>query len=197
MTISNILEHWATIYKPLSHNPESTKLEELSFFRIRYIDLENTFSRNANVIHSPCMLQSVASTGELKSAKQVEVSHQVWLLAKVTDSTQALGRYNGLKLEQTANDLLEYAEDLISWLIEVKRTGECPVTHRLFTNDHQLATELSALDISSISYGVIPDLYSGQWMIAGVDWRSAKPLYRFGCGGGGKYIEQDNETEQL
>ena len=44
MTISNILEHWATIYKPLSHKPEGT-LAEQSFFRIRYIDLENIFSR--------------------------------------------------------------------------------------------------------------------------------------------------------
>ena len=50
MTISNILEHWATIYKPLSHKPEG-KLEEQAFFRIRYIDLENIFSRNANVVH--------------------------------------------------------------------------------------------------------------------------------------------------
>ncbi len=35
MTISNVLEHWATIYKPLSHDPTSKKLEDQSFFRIR------------------------------------------------------------------------------------------------------------------------------------------------------------------
>ena len=55
MTISNVLEHWATIYKPLSHDPISKKLEEQSFFRIRYIDLENIFSRNANIVHSPVL----------------------------------------------------------------------------------------------------------------------------------------------
>lgn len=188
MTISNILEHWATIYKPLSHKPESGRLEDQSFFRIRYIDLENIFSRNANIIHSPCMLQSVTSTGELKGTRQAEVSHQVWMLSKVKDSAQTLGRFDGLKLEQAANDLVEYCEDLVSWLLEVKRTGKCPITNRSFADDAQLLAELKAIDADSISYGVVPDLYSGQWLIAGVDWRSTKPLYRFGCNGNGKYI---------
>lgn len=187
MTISNILEHWATIYKPLSHKPEGALFEQ-SFFRIRYIDLENIFSRNANIIHSPCMLQSVTSTGELKGTRQVEVSHQVWMLSKVKDSAQTLGRFDGLKLEQAANDLVEYCEDLVSWLLEVKCTGKCPITNRSFADDAQLLAELKAIDADSISYGVVPDLYSGQWLVAGIDWRSTKPLYRFGCNGNGKYI---------
>lgn len=190
MTISNILEHWATIYKPLSHKPESGRLEDQAFFRIRYIDLENIFSRNANVIHSPCMLQSVTTTGEIKDGKRSEVSHQIWLLAKIKDTAQTLGRFNGLKLEQTANDLVEYCEDFTTWLLEVKRTGKCPVTGRSFADDAQLLAELQAIDVSSISYGVVPDLYSGQWLIAGIDWRSTKPLYHFGCNGNDKYITQ-------
>ena len=99
MTISNILEHWATIYKPLSHNPESGRIEDQSFFRVRYIDLENIFSRNANIVHSPCMLYSVLTTGELIDAKKASVSHQVWFLKKVKDMPQTLGRYNGLQIE--------------------------------------------------------------------------------------------------
>ena len=135
MTISNILEHWASIYKPLSHNPESDRLEDQSFFRIRYIDLENIFSRNANIVHSPCMLYSVLTTGELIDAKTASVSHQVWFLAKVKDTPQTLGRYDGNKIERTANDLTDYCKDLIAWLIEVKRTGRCPVTKRSFADD--------------------------------------------------------------
>lgn len=196
MTISNILEHWATIYKPLSHNSASGKMEDQSFFRIRYIDMENIFSRNANLIHSPCMLQSVVTTGELKSAKVSEVSHQVWILAKLKDSAQTLGRFDGIKLEQTAQDLMEYCEDLVSWLVEVKRTGKCPVTGRTFNEDPQLMRELQSINIESISYGLVADLYNGQWLVAGVNWNAARPLYNFGCGGNGKYIEQkdDNDT---
>ena len=188
MTISDVLEHWATIYKPLSHRPDTGRLEDQSFFRIRYIDLENIFQRNANIIHSPCMLQSVTSTGELKGSKSVKVSHQVWLLSKIKDTAQTLGRYDGKRLEQSSNDLVEYAEDFIAWLVEVKRTGICPVTQRSFKDEPQVLSELSNIDLESISYGVIPDIYSGQWLIIGVNWDAVKPLYKFGCGGNGKYI---------
>ena len=188
MTISNVLEHWAMIYKPLSHRPDTGRLEDQSFFRIRYIDLENIFQRNANIIHSPCMLYSVTSTGELKGSKSVKVSHQVWLLSKIKDTAQTLGRYDGKRLEQSSNDLVEYAEDFIAWLVEVKRTGICPVTQRSFKDEPQVLSELSNIDLESISYGVIPDIYSGQWLIIGVNWDAVKPLYKFGCGGNGKYI---------
>ena len=188
MTISNVLEHWATIYKPLSHDPTSKKLEEQSFFRIRYIDLENIFSRNANIVHSPCMLYSVLSTGEFQSAGKMMVSHQVWFLAKVKDSPQTLGRYDGAKIEQTSVDLMEYCKDLVSWMVEVKRKGVCPVTGRSFADDPVIMSELQSIDISSISCGLIGELYSGQWLVAGVDWKSLQPLYKVGCGGNDKYI---------
>ena len=191
MTISNILEHWATIYKPLSHKPEG-KLEEQSFFRIRYIDLENIFSRNANVIHSPCMLQSVINTGTFLDANKMEVSHQVWFLAKVKDTPQTLGRYNGQKIEQVAEDLMEYCKDLVSWLAQVKRTGKCPVTNRTFKDDPIIEAELQNIDLSTISCGLIGELYAGQWLVAGVDWKSVQPLYKFGCGGNDKYNITNN-----
>jgi len=185
MTISNILEHWATIYKPLSHKPEGT-LAEQSFFRIR-------FSRNANVVHSPCMLQSVINTGEFQDANKMMVSHQIWFLAKVKDTPQTLGRYDGRKIEQTAEDLMDYCKDLVSWLVQVKRTGKCPVTGRSFADDPIVHAELQSIDISTISCGLIGDLYAGQWLVAGVDWKSMQPLYKFGCGGNGKYITTENQ----
>lgn len=189
MTTSNILEHWATIYKALAHNTDSDKLEDQSFFRIRYIDLENIFSRNANLVHSPCMLHSVVTTGELEGAKKSRISHQVWMLMKLKDTAQTLGRFDGIKLEQTATELMQMCEDFISWLIEVKRTGKCPVTGRTFKEDPQLMTELQSIDTGSISYGLVADIYNGQWLVAGVNWNTVRSLYNFDCGGKGKYIE--------
>ena len=186
MTISNVLEHWAKIYKPLSHRTDSG-LEHQSFFRIRYIDLENIFQRNANIIHSPCMLQSVINTGEFQSANKMVVSHQIWFLAKVKDTAQTLGRFNGEKLEQTSEELMDYCKDLVSWLVEVKRTGKCPVTGRSFADDPVVQAELQSIDVSTISCGLIGELYAGQWLVAGVDWKSVQPLYKFGCNNNGKY----------
>lgn len=193
MTISDILEHWATIYKPLSHKPESDRLEEQRFFRIRYIDLENIFTRNANVLHSPLMLQSVAITGNLVKKNAMEVSRQIWLLAKIKDTAQTLGRFDGLRIEQTANELMEHAEQLVSYLMELKRTQTCPIKHISYKSDPQLAMELSALDTDSIDCGIVPDLYNGQWLICGVSWKSLKPLYNFACGSNGKYITPTEE----
>lgn len=195
MTISNILEHWASIYKPLSHRPESERLEDQSFFPIRYIDLENIFSRNANIIHSPCMLQSVITTGELVDARKAVVSHQVWFLSKMKDDPQILGRYSGTQLERATSDLVEYCEQLVSWLFEVKRTGVCPVTKRSFADDAQLLAELRSIDPESVSFGVMPDIYANQWLIAGVDWKSLKPLYSFQCGMNGQYILPKDNSE--
>ena len=180
MTISNILEHWASIYKPLAHNPESERLEDKSFFRIRYIDLENIFSRNANIVHSPCMLYSVLTAGELVDAKQASVSHQVWFLAKVKDTPQTLGRYDGNKIERTANDLTDYCKDLIAWLIEVKRTGRCPVTKRSFADDAVVMAELQSIDTSSISYGGISSraISASAWTsFVRPLWSSAQSLF--------------------
>ena len=201
MTISDILEHWATIYKPLSHDPNSKKLEDKSFFRIRYIDLENIFSRNANQVHSPCMLYSVLSTGNFANAGRMEVTHQIWFLSKVKDTPQTLGRYDGIQIERVATDLMDYCKDLVSWMVEVKRKGVCPITGRSFANEPVIQSELQSIDISSISCGLIGELYSGQWLVAGVDWRSQQPLYKFGCGGNDKYIvpseddDSDSESE--
>ena len=195
MTISDVLEHWATIYKPLSHRPDTGRLEDQSFFRIRYIDLENIFQRNANIIHSPCMLQSVINTGEFQSAGKMTVSHQIWFLAKVKDTAQTLGRFNGENLERASEDLMDYCKDLVSWLVEVKRTGKCPVTNRSFADDPVIQAELQSIDVSTISCGLIGDLYAGQWLVAGVDWKSVQPLYKFGCGGNGKYITPTATTE--
>lgn len=73
-------------------------------------------------------------------------------------------------------------------MVEVKRKGVCPVTDRSFADDPVIMSELQSIDISSISCGLIGELYSGQWLVAGVDWKSLQPLYKFGCGGNDKYI---------
>lgn len=187
MTISNILEHWATIYKPLSHKPEG-KLEEQAFFRILDLEEENIFTRNANLIHSPCMLHRVVSSGELKTAKQTQVTHQVCFLVKVKDTAQKLGRHDGLKQQQAADELMEMCEDFISYMIQLRKTQVCPVTGTSFKGELQLAMELSAIDTESFAYGVNPFFRGPQWLLADCYWTSIKPLFNFDCMVNAKYL---------
>lgn len=187
MTISDILEHWATIYKPLSHNPASSRLEDQRFFRIRYIDLENIFTRNIGQMPDLCMLYSITSTGTLKGEKKAEVSHQIWFLGKCKDTAMSLGRFSGIQQQQTNDFLVNVCEDFISWMCAVRKMGQCPITKRSFASDPQLQQEIKAIDIDSIEYGTIPELY-GQYLVAGVSWHALKPLFNFECGANGKYI---------
>ena len=194
MTISDILEHWATIYKPLSHNPESDKLEDQRFFRIRYIDLENIFSRNIGQMHDLVMLYSVASTGHLKGERKAEVSHQVWFLAKVKDTPQTLGRFDGRKQDNISRFLETVAFDLISYLMEIRKLGACPITKQSFKSDPQLAMELQAINTESIAFGIMPEIWLGNYLCCGVDWDALKPLYSFHCGSTGKYNVPNEEA---
>lgn len=194
-TISNVLEHWATIYKPLSHDPESKKLEKQSFFRIRDIDEENIFSRNANLIHSPVMLYRIVSSGELKSDKQALITYQVCFLIKLKDSAKALGRYDDVKLQQASDDLMGFCEDLASYLCRLKRTQVCPVTNRSFKDDPQLAMQLAAFDVESFAYGVNPLFHGSQWMLADCYWTATRPLYNFNCQVNSKYNIPDPPTD--
>ena len=194
MTISNILEHWATIYNPLSHKPEGT-LAEQSFFRILDLDEENIFSRNANIIHSPCMLHRVVSSGELKSNKTAEVTHQVCFLVKVKDAANKLGRHDGLKQQLAADELMAMCEDFISYMIRLRKTQVCPVTGVSFRSEPQLAMELSAIDAESFAYGVNPFFRGPQWLLADCYWTSIKPLYNFDCLVNSKYNIPEPPTD--
>lgn len=195
MTISDVLEYWATIYKALQHNPESEKLSEQRFFLVRYIDLENIFQRNIGQMNDLCMLYSITTNGTLKSDKKAEVSHQVWFLGKCKDTTKGLGRFSGIQQKQTNDFVISVCEDFISWLMEVKRTGMCPITKRDFRTDPQLQQELTAVNVESVGYGTLPELYANQWIIGGVNWQAIKPLYNFNCGARGKYVVKE-ESEK-
>ena len=48
--------------------------------------------------------------------------------------------------------------------------------------------EVRSIDPASFSFGLIPKIYTGQWLVAGVDWKTFKPLYAFACGMNGNYI---------
>ena len=188
MTISDILEHWATIYKPLSHDPLSKKLEDKSFFRILDIDEQSEFSRNINSVHSPCMLHRVVSSGELLNEKQARVTYQVCFLIKVKDSVDRLGRHDGIKQQQAADELMTMCEDFISYILQLRKHPVCPITGDSYVSEPQLAMELQAIDKDSFAYGVNPMFRGPNWLLADCYWTSIRPLYNFLCNKEQKYI---------
>ena len=78
----------------------------------------------------------------------------------------------------------------------MKRTGRCPVTKRSFADDAVVMAELQSIDTSSISFGLVGDIYAGQWLVVGLDWKSLQPLYNFSCGSNGKYIVPEEGVKE-
>lgn len=188
VTISNVLEHWATIYKPLHHDPNSAKLEDQSFFRIRDIDEENIFTRNANQMRSPLMLYRVVNSGELKNDKQALITYQAIFLTRLKDTAKSLGRFDGNRLQQASDDLMGYCEDLASYLTQLRRTQVCPITGRNFkAEEPKLGLELSSIDIESFAYGVNPLFRGPGWLLADCYFQTIRPLYNFQCEKDAKY----------
>ena len=92
-------------------------------------------------------------------------------------------------MQAASDDLMEYCEDLASYLTQLRRTGICPITGRNFkTEDSKLGIELSSIDIESFAYGVNPLFRGPSWLLADCYWQTIRPLYNFQCGKEQKYI---------
>ena len=86
------------------------------------------------------------------------------------DSPQTLGRFDGHKQEIAARMLEEVVFDFVSYLMEVRKSGVCPITKHSFKSDPQLAQELQAVNVESISFGIMPHIIQNSYLCAGVDW---------------------------
>lgn len=197
MSISDILEHWASIYRPISHNPAKGSKDK-AFYLVRTIDMASTFGNNSNTAKSPCMLYSMLCAGELKNGKMAQLAHQVWFMARVTDTAEKLGIFSEQRMNDTNEELLNIALDCISYLAELKRSAVCPITGRSFKDDKQLALELKALDLDTVGFGnPIDGLWQNKWLVMGLDFHTLRPVYNFSCEAGGKYIYPDeSETPE-
>ena len=62
--LDNLLEQWATVYRPLSHTP-GAKSDHRTFFRIGMIDQNSEFIRNFATTPSPAMAYATHIDAEL------------------------------------------------------------------------------------------------------------------------------------
>ena len=85
--LDHILEHWAELYTPLSHNSVpagSASGAKKSFFRIGMIDAQSYFVRNYNMMSGCCMAYATHVDAELaqQNPKAVSYRHVIYFLAK-------------------------------------------------------------------------------------------------------------------
>lgn len=78
--LDNILERWAELYKPLSHNTATHK----TFFRIGMIDMQSYFVRNYNMMDGVAMAYATHIDADLvqQNPKAVMYRHVIYFLSK-------------------------------------------------------------------------------------------------------------------
>jgi hypothetical protein len=107
--LDNILERWAELYTPLSHNSVpagSASGARKSFFRIGMIDAQSYFVRNYNMMNGCCMAYATHVDAELaqQNPKAVSYRHVIYFLAKQQNAKRDAKCYQSSAKQYTQYD---------------------------------------------------------------------------------------------
>ena len=164
--LDNLLEHWATIYEPLSHDPSANaEPKRKSFFRIDRLGGDNTFSRNFNTAPSPCMAFPTAIDAKMgRTFKQIEYHHGFYFMVK--QSSAVSGKLNHAADLDAANckaELDDLAQALLAWLYAERKRATDPATMKDYTQEERIA--LQGLDLENAEWWTAPELFNGWWVL--------------------------------
>lgn len=118
--LDNILERWAELYTPLSHNsvssgsPDGTKK---SFFRISMIDAQSYFIRNYNMMDGCAMAYATHIDAELvqQNPKTITYRHVIYFLSKQQNAQSK----NDVTDEDAATEARFLTDDMVQDLLAV------------------------------------------------------------------------------
>ena len=201
--LDNILEHWATIYRPLSHDP-SAHSKHRTFFRISMIDANSYFVRNFNSTPSPCMAYATHVDAGLaaQNPKALTYRHVIYFMVK-----QAAGNLSKTAVtdEMSATEARfqtdDMVQDLLAYLFMLKGVAggktppEAAANSSLFTILSSLSKEtregLRGLNLDGANWGTLPMMFNG-WHICGLTIEQTAP--RLMCLTPAKYITDDTPS---
>lgn len=115
--LDNIIEQWATIYKPTSHDPSAAaKPQDKAFFRIDRFELQNEFDRTFNLRQKPCVLYCTNIEARLADGKPkaVDYAYGLYLCQKQRTVANYASDDEGAALAKL--DLNDMTLDLLAYL---------------------------------------------------------------------------------
>lgn len=175
MRLDEILEHWAEIYTPISHDPKKGSPKK-AYYRIKTINMENELMRNQNRASSPCLCYSVIIDAEARSARSISYQHTLYFMVRATSRALAKESKNNEDLGADAQLFMdEMARDLLSYLQYIKINGKDPITEEQY-DPHTINT-LRGLSLDSATWATIPVVVKyGEWHILGMQIEQLVPL---------------------
>ena len=190
----HILERWAELYTPLSHNSVpagSASGAKKSFFRIGMIDAQSYFVRNYNMMNGCCMAYATHVDAELaqQNPKAVSYRHVIYFLAK---QQNAQGKTD-VTDEDAATEARFLTDDMVQDLLAVlwamkgmvggkslpsSVLGDSAAEKKDFieqtARDPEYAEGLRGLQLEGAHWGTLPGVFNG-WQLCGLTIEQTTP----------------------
>ncbi len=204
--LDNILERWAELYTPLSHNSVSggsASGARKSFFRIGMIDAQSYFVRNYNMMNGCCMAYATHVDAELaqQNPKAVSYRHVIYFLAK---QQNAQGKTD-VTDEDAATEARFLTDDMVQDLLAVLWAmkgmvggkslpatvlGDSAAEIKDFieqtARDPEYAEGLRGLQLEQAHWGTLPGVFNG-WQLCGLTIEQVAP--RLLCVNPNRYVK--------
>ena len=204
--LDNILEDWATAYRPLSHQKQRDT-KHRTFFRISMIDGNSEFVRNFTTTPSPAMAYATHIDAELaqQNPKAVSYRHVIYFMVKQAEG----GRSKTIATDEDAAtearfEADEMVQDLLAVLKAIKgivggKTLPATVLDSLpveikdyiqqTATNPEYAQGLRGLQLDGAHWGTLP-VYLNGWQICGLTIEQISP--RLLCINPEKYIQNNS-----
>ena len=209
--LDNLLERWAELYRPLSHNSApagSASGAKKTFFRIGMIDAQSYFMRNFSSMGGACMAYATHVDAEInkQNTKALSYRHVIYILIKQPAGTLATNQVTDeMGPTEARFQTDDMVQDLLAVLFTMKSVAngkslpsDLPVDSDVrqflseFASDPAYREGLRGLQLEEAHWGTLPPVLNG-WQICGLTIEQIVP--RLLCVNQEKYILSDGETE--
>lgn len=161
--LPEILEKWAELYKPLSHDPLAGSKQK-TFYLVRCYDQNASFVRNVNTAKSPCMAYSVLIDAGIDGSLRISYNHAIYLMYKKKASSLAKSAVQDDEESLVAAQTLDQmAQDLLLYLSQIKDKGINPITSEVY--DKVTLQQIKGLDIAKAEWRMVDDIFSNAWYV--------------------------------
>ena len=205
--LDNVVERWAELYTPLSHNSASGDGKGIrkSFFRIGMIDAQSYFVRNYNMMNGCCMAYATHVDAELaqQNHKAVSYRHVIYFLVK---QQNAQGKTD-VTDEDAATEARFLTDDMVQDLLAVLwamkgvvngkqipsiqggEGGESDIADFIeqTARDPEYAEGLRGLQLEGAHWGTLPGVFNG-WQLCGLTIEQVTP--RLLCVNPNRYVKE-------
>lgn len=172
-----ILEHWATIYKPIQHDP-AAKSKDKRFFRIQEIDLQSEWSRNMNTIDKPCLLYRMQTEAEIDKTNPKRINYFWGIYLAIKQKGAPNNVVDDLGAADCKRRLNEMTIDLLAWLFDLQSkaaNGHTDISNPFFSlSDRETREGLRGLRLEQTSWWSTPVHLAGWWLM-GIEFHGLDP----------------------